>query len=128
MSANLKTANLATAILRNKIVSDTSLSEVAISDITQGSGVLTSILYDATGTQNPQVLKLVFTTTDITVGTTVPDAMFLIPANTKSQILMPSGVSYTGLSAWLVMDLAVSSNTNTEAAAQRNTAVRFVTQ
>jgi|TARA_R100000482_G_scaffold17557_1_gene5068 hypothetical protein len=128
MSANLKTANLASTILRHKIVVDTTLDQVAISDITQGAGTLNAIMYDATGTQNNQVLKLSFTTSDITVGTTVPDVMFFIPPNTKSQILFPSGMSFTSLSAWLVMDFDTSSNTNTEAAANRNTAVRFVTQ
>ena len=127
MSSQLKIANLSTSILSNIIVVDSRLSDTAIVDITQGSGNLVNISYDATGTQNNQILKLKFTSTEVTVGTTVPDAMFLIPPNTKSDIVIPGSIPFTGLSAWLVMDLAASSNTNTEAAAARYTVVRFVT-
>tara|TARA_R100000152_G_C6771487_1_gene198040 strand:- start:1736 stop:2122 length:387 start_codon:yes stop_codon:yes gene_type:complete len=127
MSTYLKTSNVESTILKSNIVVDTRLDQTAIVDITQGSGTLNSISYDATGTQNPQVLKIKLTSSAVTVGTTVPDQMFLIPLNTKSEILFPQGLPYTALSAWLVMDLAETSNTNTEAAATRYTAVRFVT-
>jgi hypothetical protein len=129
MSAQLKTANLDGSILSYKIVSDTRLDQTAIIDVTQGSGVLRSIEVDATATnQNQhQYLKLKFTTSEVTVGTTVPDMMIQCPAQKRFVTEFPGGLRFTSLSAWLVSSAGDSSDANTEAAAARYTVVRFVT-
>ena len=127
MSANLKTADVVSSILTYKIVQDTSLNATAIVDVTQGSGTLYSIEVDATSAQAHQYLKLKFTTTEITVGTSTPDAVIMCAAGQRFMMNLPSGIPYTGLSAWLTTSEDDSATTNSENANNRNTIVRFVT-
>ena len=127
MSANLKTANVDDSILTYKIVSDSSLNETAIVDVTQGSGVLYEIEVDATAAQAHQYLKLKFQTTEVVVGTTTPDIVLMCAAQKRTYFCLPGGVSYTGLTAWLVTAQGDSANTNSESSNNRNTIVRFVT-
>ena len=118
MSTELKTANLASTILTNKIVVDTKLDQTAVVDVTQGPGTLYAIEVDATATNagGHQYLKLKLTTADVTVGTTK-----------RFVTCFPGGLPYTSLTAWLTSSEADNATTNSEAAAQRNTIVRFVT-
>tara|TARA_R100001126_G_C4822300_1_gene147358 strand:+ start:85 stop:471 length:387 start_codon:yes stop_codon:yes gene_type:complete len=127
MSTYLKTADLDASILTYKIVEDSRLAEVAIVDVTQGSGTLRSIEVDASNANAHQYLKLKFTTTDVTVGTTVPDMIIFCASQKRFTQAMPSGLSFDGLSAWLVSSQADTSDANTEAAAGRFTTVRFIT-
>ncbi len=127
MSANLKTADVASSILNYKIVQDTSLNATAIVDVTQGSGTLYSIEVDATAAQAHQYLKLKFTTTEVVVGTSTPDAVIMCASGQRFHLCLPAGIAYTGLSAWLTSSQADSATTNTENSNNRNTIVRFVT-
>ncbi len=127
MSTYLKTANLDNSILPYNIVEDTRLDQTAITDVTQGSGTLYFIEVDATGTQSHQYLKLKFTTSEITVGTTTPDFVVMCASNQRFTISLPGGVAFTSLSAWLVSSQEDSGVANAEATAQRYTQVRFIT-
>tara|TARA_R110000823_G_scaffold231341_1_gene358062 strand:- start:108 stop:500 length:393 start_codon:yes stop_codon:yes gene_type:complete len=129
MSTELKTANLASTILTNKIVVDTKLDQTAVVDVTQGPGTLYAIEVDATATNagGHQYLKLKLTTADVTVGQTIPDAMIRCVAQKRFVTCFPGGLPYTSLTAWLTSSEADNATTNSEAAAQRNTIVRFVT-
>ena len=126
MSTYLKIADLDTTVVSRKIVEDIRLDQTAIVDVTQGSGTLFTIEVDATATQTHQYLKLKFTTTDVTVGTTVPDMMVMCAAAKRFVLEIPGGFSYTGLSAWLVSSEADSGAANSEATAGRYTIVRFI--
>lgn len=129
MSTYLKTANLDSTILSYKIVSDTRLDQTAIVDVTQGSGVLRTIEVDATATNagQHQYLKLKLTTTEIAVGTTIPDVTIKCVAEKRFITEFPGGLPFTGLTAWLTSGEADGATTNSEAAAARYTIVRFVT-
>ena len=127
MSTYLKTANISSTILTYKIIQDTRLSQVAIIDVTQGSGSLRTIEYDALNNTGGQRLKLKLTTTEVVVGTTVPDIVVEVEPTKKGIIEFPGGLSFTGLSAWLVSGLDDAAATNTENAAGRYTTIRFVT-
>ena len=129
MSTYLKTANLDNTVLSYKIIEDIRLDQTAIVDVTQGSGVLRTIEVDATATnagQN-QHLKLKLTTTEVTVGTTIPDIVIRCIAEKRFIMEFPGGLPFTGLTAWLTSSEADGATTNTEAAATRYTIVRFVT-
>jgi hypothetical protein len=129
MSTYLKTANLDSSIIGYKIIEDIRLDQTAIVDVTQGSGVLRSIEVDATAAnQNQnQHLKLKLTTTEVVVGTTVPDIVIRCIAQKRFVTEFPGGLAFTGLTAWLTSSEADSATTNSEAAAGRYTIVRFVT-
>tara|TARA_R110002111_G_scaffold35800_4_gene69909 strand:- start:85 stop:471 length:387 start_codon:yes stop_codon:yes gene_type:complete len=127
MSAQLKTANLDKSVLSYKIVSDTRLDQNAITDVTQGSGTLRSIEVDASGASADQYLKIKLTTTEVVVGTTVPDIMLKCILQKRFVTEFPGGLQFTGLSAWLVSSAGDSSDACPEAAAGRYTIVRFVT-
>tara|TARA_R110000824_G_scaffold26028_8_gene90048 strand:+ start:623 stop:1015 length:393 start_codon:yes stop_codon:yes gene_type:complete len=129
VSAQLKTANLDSKILSYKIVEDTRLDQTAIVDVTQNSGVLRTIEVDATAANqgNNQHLKLKLTTTEVVVGTTIPDIVIRCIAQKRFITEFPGGLPFTGLTAWLTSSEADNATTNTEAAAGRYTIVRFVT-
>tara|TARA_R110000744_G_C19205005_1_gene545408 strand:- start:462 stop:848 length:387 start_codon:yes stop_codon:yes gene_type:complete len=127
MSAQLKTANLDKSVLSYKIVSDTRLDQNAIIDVTQGSGTLRSIEVDASAASADQYLKIKITTTEVVVGTTVPDIMLKCILQKRFITEFPGGLQFTGLSAWLVSSAGDSSDACPEAAAGRYTIVRFVT-
>lgn len=129
MSAQLKTANLDSTVLTYKIVEDTRLDQTAIVDVTQGSGVLRTIEVDATlaNQGSNQHLKLKLTSTEVVVGTTVPDIVIRCIGQKRFITEFPGGLPFTGLTAWLTSSEADNATTNTEAAAGRYTVVRFVT-
>ena len=128
MSAQLKTANLDSSILTYKLVADTRLDQAPIVDVTQKSGVLRTVEVDATAaTGSHQYLKLKLTTTEVTVGTTIPDITIKWVAEKRFITEFPGGLAFTGLTAWLTTGVDDDAATNTEAAATRYTIVRFVT-
>mgnify|MGYP003121541719 CR=1 FL=1 len=127
MSDQLKTANLDKTKLTYKIVEDTRLDQTAIIDVTQGAGTLRMIEVDATSATSHQYLKLKFVTSAVTVGTTTPDMVIFVARQQRFVLSLPSGVSFTNLSAWLTSSQEDSAAANSEAAAQRYTTVRFIT-
>ena len=129
MSTYLKTANLDKSVLTYKIVDDARVDNPAIIDVTQSSGSLLSIEVDASATNGGQhqYLKLKFQTTSVTVGTTVPDMVLFVAAQSRFTTNIPGGISFTGLTAWLTSSQEDSATANTEAAAGRYTIVRFTT-
>lgn len=127
MSSDLKTANFDSTVLAYKIIDDIKLANVAVVDVTQGSGTLYFIEVDATGTQNHQYLKLKFTTSEVTVGTTTPDFVVMCATNQRFAVSIPGGVPFSSLSAWLTSSQEDSATANSEATAQRFTKVRFIT-
>jgi len=127
MSSELKTANFDSSIIAYKIIEDIKLANVAVVDVTQGSGTLYTIEVDATGTQTHQYLKLKFTTSEVTVGTTPPDFVVMCASNQRFVMNLPAGVPFTSLSAWLTSSQEDTATANSESAAQRFTKVRFIT-
>jgi hypothetical protein len=127
MSTYLKTANLDRSKITYKIVEDARLDHTAIVDVVQGSGTLRTIEVDATAAQSHQYLKLRFTSTEITVGTTVPEMVLFVASAKRFVTEIPGGITFTGLSAWLTSSQEDSATANAEAAAGRYTIVRFIT-
>tara|TARA_R100001082_G_C4335658_1_gene147661 strand:- start:350 stop:736 length:387 start_codon:yes stop_codon:yes gene_type:complete len=128
MSTYLKTADFDSSVLSYKIVEDIRLDQTAIVDVLQDSGTLVTIDVDATATQSHQYLKLKFTSSDVTPGTTVPDMVVMCASAKRTLVELPGGMSFTSLSAWLVSSELDNNAANAEAAAGRYTIVRFVTK
>jgi hypothetical protein len=131
MSSYLKTSDVSGTKLTYKIISDDRLDQTAVVDVTQGSGTLCAVKVDATSATSHQYLKLMLTSSEITVGTTIPEITLMCAAQKRSILNLPSGLNYTNLSAWLVTsqnDTGSGSDANSEAAAQRYTKVTFITK
>ena len=113
----LKTADFDSSILPYKIIHDTALSgsnsgtATARVDMTNGeSGSLYSIEV-VNGAGNPVYLKMTFTETTVTVGTTQAQLMIKVAASTTVNYNMPEGVDFTTLSMWTVSSGAVAGTT-----------------
>tara|TARA_R100000152_G_C6782069_1_gene218245 strand:- start:10253 stop:10639 length:387 start_codon:yes stop_codon:yes gene_type:complete len=112
-----KTADFDSSILPYKIIHDTALSgsnsgtATARVDMTNGeSGFLYSMNID-NKVGNPVFLKMTFTESSITVGTTNADLMIKVPASTEVTYTMPEGIDFTKLSMWCVTSGAVAGTT-----------------
>jgi len=124
----LKLANLPDA-LPYKIVTEDAFDGL-VTDITQGSGILYYLSFKSTAlsANNAGVsyyVKVSFTSSAITVGTSTPDLMFQITGSssgTTVQIPIPGGLAYSALSLWIVDSNADNATTRT---AQNSGAVSF---
>ena len=106
----LKLANLPADTLPYKIVSENDFTGL-LTDITAGSGTLHYIKFKSTAvTANNQVgqsyyVKISFSSSAITVGTSTPDMMFQITGSsggTELAIPLPGGIPFSALSLWVV--------------------------
>jgi len=114
MSENLKTANFELSILPYKIITDSSIGAAAIVDVTQESGALYYVTVDAvTGISHDYFLKLCFTSSEITVGTTIHDICFKVKQGKVTKANFPGGISFSSLSAWVVDDASEQSSAHT---------------
>jgi len=116
MSANLKTASFDASVLQYKIVSDILLNATPLIDVTQEAGslyYLTVVNGTSGGTAQNYFAKFAFSTSEVVVGTTTPDFMVYLAANTTTKVAMPSGISFTSLSVWAVDSAADAATTFT---------------
>jgi hypothetical protein len=112
-----KTADFDSTILPYKIVYDSDLSTAggstatAREDVTNGeSGKIHHIeMTNASG--NPLVYKFTLTEATVTVGTTVAQMHFTVPATTTVRYTIPEGVDFTTLSMWAVTAAAANATT-----------------
>ena len=85
-----------------------------ISAVDSGAGTLHSIVVDNASNAAASYLKLWNTASgSVTVGTTAPDMVFMIPASTKRTIIFHDGLVYsTALSAACVTTAGTAGTTN----------------
>lgn len=116
----LKLANLPADTLPYKIVSENDFNSL-LTDITAGSGTLHYIKFKSTTTaaNNSGVsyyVKISFSSSAITVGTSTPDMMFQITGSTAGvevAIPLPGGIPFSALSLWVVDSNADNATTRT---------------
>lgn len=116
MSANLKTASFDASVLQYKIVSDILLNATAITDVTQEAGslyYLTIVNGTSGGTAKNYFAKFSLSTSEVDVGTTIPDFMVYVAATTTTKMAMPAGIAFTSLSVWAVDSAADAATTFT---------------
>ena len=115
-----KLANLPTEILPNKIASENDFTSL-LTDITASSGTLFYLKFKSTAlsSNNSGVsyyVKISFSSSSITVGTSTPDMMFQITgssAGTELAIPLPGGITFSALSLWVVDSNADNATTRT---------------
>ena len=132
MSTNLKIANVDEAGLAYKIINDITLGDGAtptpIVDVTQEAGSLYYLSLDASAASGAtQYLKLYLTTSEVTITTTTPDVVLLIPAATRFKMSCPLGLPFTSFSASLLTAGANAGSANTEAGSNRFSILNVVT-
>ena len=128
MSSNLKTANFEPSILPYKIITDSSIGAAAIVDVTQESGALYYVTVDAvTGISHDYFLKLCFTSSEITVGTTIHDICFKVKQGKVTKANFPGGISFSSLSAWVVDDASEQSSAHTTSGNSASITLTMVT-
>tara|TARA_R110000744_G_scaffold292993_1_gene403414 strand:- start:1522 stop:1935 length:414 start_codon:yes stop_codon:yes gene_type:complete len=136
MSTNLKIANVDEAGLAYKIINDITLGDGAtptpIVDVTQEAGSLYYLSLDASASTiaasaATQYLKLYLTTSEVTIITTTPDVVLLIPAATRFKMSCPLGLPFTSFSASLLTAGANAGSANTEAGSNRFSILNVVT-
>lgn len=132
MSTNLKIANVDEAGLAYKIINDITLGDGAtptpIVDVTQEAGSLYYLSLDASAASGAtQYLKLYLTTSEVTIITTTPDVVLLIPAATRFKMSCPLGLPFTSFSASLLTAGANAGSANTEAGSNRFSILNVVT-
>ena len=79
--------------LGNKMVHDTSANGTAATNTTGAAGVLFFLQVDNTANSQTSYFKM-YNTASVTVGTTVPDFVFMLPANTSRAFSFPLGVAF----------------------------------
>ena len=93
----MATSTLVQAALAANIFNETSVANAKI-DVKASSAIVYFIQVDNTANGAASYLKL-YNTNTVTVGTTVPDDVILVPASVTRVIAMPAGVTFgTGLS------------------------------
>ena len=115
-----KLANLPTEILPYKIASENEFTSL-LTDITASSGTLFYLKFKSTAlsSNNSGVsyyVKISFSSSSITVGTSTPDMMFQITgssAGTELAIPLPGGITFSALSLWVVDSNADNATTRT---------------
>jgi len=132
MSTNLKIANVDEAGLAYKIINDITLGDGAtpspIVDVTQEAGSLYYLSLDASAASGAtQYLKLYLTTSEVTITTTTPDVVLLLPASTRFKMSCPLGLPFTSFSASLLTAGANAGSANTEAGSSRFSILNVVT-
>lgn len=118
----LKTADFDSSILPYKIINESALSgsgsgtATVLEDLTNGESgqVLAITAHNASAAI--QVLKMTFTETSVTLGTTNPELMLTLPASTVLRYTMPEGIDFTTLSMWCVTSTANNGTTAPNAA------------
>jgi len=117
-----KTADFDSSILPYKIIQDTALSgssggtATSRVDVTNGEAGFVYAITVENGSGNPIYLKMTFTETTVTVGTTQAQLMIKVAGSTTDHYVIPEGVDFTTLSMWAVTSSAVAGTTAAAAA------------
>tara|TARA_R100000008_G_C3517971_1_gene132405 strand:- start:188 stop:574 length:387 start_codon:yes stop_codon:yes gene_type:complete len=110
---SLKIASLPSNVLQYKIASNVDFISLS-SDITQGSGTLHFLkLNSHTDVNHNYYVKISFTASSVSVGTTTPDVIIPLLEDTQITIPMPGGIAYSALSLWIVDSAGDSSDAYT---------------
>ena len=80
--------------LGNKMVHDTSANGTAATNTTGAAGVLFFLQVDNTANSQVSYFKL-YNNASVTVGTTVPDFVFMLPASTSRAFSFPLGIAFS---------------------------------
>ena len=80
--------------LGNKMVHDTSANGTAATNTTGAAGVLFFLQVDNTANSQDSYFKM-FNNATVTVGTTVPDFVFMLPASASRAISFPLGIAFS---------------------------------
>tara|TARA_R110002012_G_scaffold285299_1_gene476395 strand:+ start:87 stop:485 length:399 start_codon:yes stop_codon:yes gene_type:complete len=115
-----KLANLPDDVLPYKIATETDFTGL-LSDITQSSGTLNYLKFKSTtlaanSSGVSYYVKISFSSSAITVGTSTPDMMFQITGSsggTEIAIPLPGGIPFSTLSLWVVDSNADNATTRT---------------
>ena len=112
-----KTADFDSSILPYKIIYDSDLSTAggsaatAREDVTNGESGRIHHIEMKNASNATIVFKFTLTETTVTVGTTVSQMHFTIPASSTVQYTIPEGVDFTTLSMWAVTSEAANGTT-----------------
>lgn len=100
----------------SNLIKETSAGATANNDVTGTSGAIYMIEVDNTANSSASFLKI-YDDAAPTVGTTVPDHVFRVPANQTRQIVCPGGMDFAALSFAMVTAGGTSGTTSPSNAA-----------
>lgn len=86
-----------------KLVEIPSASETVCANVTGGAGILYNVDIDNEGNAGEDIYVKLFDTASVTLGTTVPDWVFLIKGGTRRSYVIPEGIAFAALSVAAVL-------------------------